>query len=816
MRLRLPLHAIALAAVLLFSACDTAQERAEKYYQSGLAYVQAGDIDRALVEFRNVFKLDGGHRGARIAYAEAERKRGNLAEAYSQYLRLVEQYPKDLDGLRALAEMASMNGQWSDADRFLKTAITVAPDDLSLQALKIFNDYGAAVEANDTGTVVATVKAARDLRQKAPNDLNLRKVIIDDLVRAQSLGEAQKELDAAIAIAPQERLLYAQRLSVLAALGDDAAVESGLIEMVNKFPAAPEMQDALLRWYLSRKEYDKAEAYLRSRIDPKSDDSDPEIELIRFLGQYRGPAAAIAELDKAIAGGKAQAVFRSARAGFRFDQGDHAGAIADMQEILKTATPSVETRAVKVGLARMQLAVGQEKEARALVDDVLAEDGGQVEATKMKAAWLIQDDKVADAISMLRSAIDANPRDAGLMTLLAQAYDRDGNHDLVRDMLASAVEASGRAPDESLRYAQLLASEGKLVPAEGVLIDALRIAPGDKSLLVPLGQIYVQIKDWSRAEAVAKDLESLGDASVAGDITDIRTAILDGQQKTDQAVTYLDQIASDKTANLDAKLAVLRNHLNNGRNDKALAFAAAMLSDDPGNLDLQFINASVQAMTGDTADAEKAYRAVLAQDPKRPVVWLALYRILLADPKRVDEAHALIDQALKAVPTSGELRWAKAGLLEGAGDIEGAIAIYEQLYKENSANPIIANNLASLLSSYRKDPDSLARAAVIARRLRGSGEPPYQDTYGWIAYQTGDYQGAVDELEKAAAAIQTDPTVQYHLAMAYLGANRNNDAAKQFQKVLALVPANDSRDFVISAKSELEKLNAAAVAKPSP
>ncbi|MGB5870825.1 MAG: tetratricopeptide repeat protein, partial [Albidovulum sp.] len=477
-----------LSVTLLVSACDTAQERAERYYQSGLTYLQAGDVERALVEFRNVFKLDGGHRDARVAYADAEYKRGNVREAYSQFLRLVEQYPNDLQGLKALADMAAANGQWVDAGKFIASGLAVDPGDVRLQALKIFNDYGQAVEANDAALQVAGVKAARALRETAPEELFLRKVIIDDLIRAQSLDAALVEIDSAIELAPQERLLYAQRLSILAALGKDADVEQGLIGMLAQFPDAPEMQEALVRWYLARKEYDKAEAYLRANIDPASDDAAPEVELVRFLGLYRGPEAAIAELDAAIEAGKSVSIFRSARAGFLFDLGDRNSAIAEMEDILKTETDANETRVIKVGLARMQLAVGNAVAARALVEDVLSEDSGQIEAVKLKATWLILGDQVGEAITLLRRAIDQNPRDADLMTLMAQAYERDGNRELMREMLAQAVDASGRAPAESLRHAQVLAGEDKLLAAETVLIEALRVSPGNKDLLVPLGR----------------------------------------------------------------------------------------------------------------------------------------------------------------------------------------------------------------------------------------------------------------------------------------------------------------------------------------
>lgn len=813
MLFRQHISAAALSALLLVSGCDTAKDRAEAYFQSGMEYLQAGDVERALVEFRNVFKLDGSHREARVAYAETELKRGNVREAYSQYLRLIEQYPDDVAGLKALAQMAAGNAQWEDANSFIASALALTPDDVALQSLRIYTDYGVAVESNDAGAVVSSVKAANDLRQKAPAELLLHKVIVDDLIRAQSFEKALTELDAAIKIAPTERLLYAQRLSIFAALGDDAAVETGLIDMVAKFPDSPEMHEALLRWYLSRKDYDKAEAYLRAQAAIPTEETTALIELIRFLGEFRGPDAAIAELDKAIAAGKSVPVFRSARAGFRFDRGDREGAVAEMEEILKTAEAGEETRTIKIGLARMQLAVGNSVAARALVEEVLVEDSGQTEALKLKASWLIQDDEVGDAVSILRDAIDQNPRDAGLMTLMAQAYERDGNRELMREMLSQAVEASGRAPAESLRYAQLLASENNLIAAEGIIIDSLRITPGDTSLLVPLGQIYVGLNDWSRADAVAKDLEALNDDRVKNDLTAIRAAILEGEKKTGEAISYLEQAASAEGAQLDAKMAVLRNHLDNGRLTEASAFAAQMLASDPENLDLQYINATVQAMTGKVADSEVTYRAILAKDKTRATVWLSLFRALSVDPARQDEAAKLLDEALAAVPDSGELRWAKAGMLETSGDIDGAITLYESLYKENSANPIVANNLASLLSNYRKDSDSLARAEVIARRLRGSDLPPYQDTFGWIAYQNNNFPEALAELEKAAVGLPDDPTVQYHLAMTYLALSRAKDAAAQFTKVIGMLPADDSREIAVSTRSELEKLKAAGVAE---
>ena len=86
---------------LALAGCDTAEERAEAHYQRGMALLAAGDADRALVEFRNVFKLDGEHIPARLAYAGVERERGETREAIGQYLRVADQDPANLEAQRA-------------------------------------------------------------------------------------------------------------------------------------------------------------------------------------------------------------------------------------------------------------------------------------------------------------------------------------------------------------------------------------------------------------------------------------------------------------------------------------------------------------------------------------------------------------------------------------------------------------------------------------------------------------------------------------------------------------------------------------------
>ena len=192
---------------------------------------------------------------------------------------------------------------------------------------------------------------------------------------------------------------------------------------------------------------------------------------------------------------------------------------------------------------------------------------------------------------------------------------------------------------------------------------------------------------------------------------------------------------------------------------------------------------------------------------------MALFRSVGSDPARQDEAGKVLEDAVTALPDAAELQWARAGLLERGGDVAGAIAVYEALYAKDSSNLIIANNLASLLSTHFDDAESLERAERIARRLRDSTVPPYQDTYGWIEFRRGHLDEALPAVESAAAALTDDPQVQYHLGMIYVALNRDAAALEQFDKALALVKEDDRRPFVTKSRAEVAKLAAKGVTK---
>ena len=109
-----------------------------------------------------------------------------------------------------------------------------------------------------------------------------------------------------------------------------------------------------------------------------------------------------------------------------------------------------------------------------------------------------------------------------------------------------------------------------------------------------------------------------------------------------------------------------------------------------------------------------------------------------------------------------------------------------------------ATRLASLITTFREDAESLERGHAIARRLRGSPVPAFADTYGWIELRRGNIDEAIAHLEPAARGLPDDPLVQYHLGMAYAAAGRRDEAVATLTRALEIAGDSPLPQFAIA------------------
>jgi predicted Zn-dependent protease len=795
------------AGLSIASACDTSEERAEEHYQAGLELLDEGDVNRALVEFRNVFQLNDKHQGARIAYARAQLERGNISEAYGHYLRLVENYPDNLEGQRALAELAVQSRNWPEAERYVTKAKELAPDDARVQSVDAAVSYFNALQDKDAEAQEAAVFKAQALVQQDESLRSARNIVIDDLVRKQDWYAALDAIDEALVLEPDDQDLYRMRIGILQKVGDLDGIGGQLRDLIERFPEERNVyKQALVRFLIARGQVDEAESFIRQDAEREGAEIEDRLLLISFLEQARGREAALEEVENMLASGLSdEPLIRSAQAKLNFQLGNVEEGIAQMEELVKDAERTDQTRRFEVDLARMMFLQNNAVGARALIETVLSEDPSQPDAIKLKANWLIDDDETGDAIVMLRDALNQSPEDAELMSLMARAYEREGNHDLSVEMLALAVQASGNAATESLRYANSLANDGKFVAAEGVLIDALRLAPQNISLLRALGNVYVAMEDWTRTDDVIAALEKQESSDAKRQAAELTAQKLSRQDRGEELTSMLENLKNDPEMGKNAEFALLRNRLQTEGPEAARDYLDELLAESPDEPALRFLNAGFLAGSGKPEEAESEFRALLSENPEYANVWIALYRLKLQTGDR-EGANEVLKEALDALPENGTLLWAQAGEHERAGDYDAAIQIYEDMYARNSNSLIVANNLASLLANNRTDDESLQRAYTVSRRLSDTDVPAFQDTYGWITFRRGSQEVALEYLRAAAEGLPNDVTVQYHLAVNLAALGMDQDALKQFQKVQTMIDPVNPPPFAAEVSDEIKRL----------
>ena len=802
----------AISLVLALAACESSEERAEKHYQTALSLMEEGDSARALIELRNVFNLNGQHKEARRLYAETVLEEGKTKEAYSQFLLLAEQYPDDVDANRELARIAVNSGSLDQAGRFLDVVLEGAPDDIEAQSMDTLVTYSEAVRNDDAVTRAKALERARELLDQDPSLVHVRQIVLNQLVQDRDWNALLDEAEAALEQSPDAIQIYRLKLGALEQLGETGQIETTLLEMNERFPEDATTAQMLVRWYLSQGKLDDAETWLRNQIDPDSASPSARLALLEFLSRLRGEPAALEEATRIENLSPRPTdveenfgTFASIRAGLLFRQGEQRPAMDRLEELI--ATPDMDAEEIdrmKVSLAQMREQTGNNVGARQLVEEVLARDATQIDALKMKAAWLIDSDETDQAIVNLRSALDQDPDDASVLTLLARAYERQGSRELMTDMLNRAVEASGRAPAESLRLANVLARDGQFRSAEDVLIEALRLSSNNVQLLSRLGAVHIEMEDWGRVEQDIARLRQLGEPAAVAAADDLKAKQLLRQRKTDDLLAFVEDTVGQDAG---GETSVIRTLVMTGQIPEALERSKALYEKEPENPVAQFLYASTLTYVQNDAEALPIFEALVEQEPGLIAAWTSIYGIH-SRAQEEDKALAALKTAEEANPDNLNLKWLRAGYLEQAGRPDEAIEIYETAYAMNSNQPVIANNLASLLSTTRDDAESLERAHTVARRLRDLDVPAFMDTYGWIAFRRGDLNDAERHLVKAAQRLPNDPSVQYHVGSLYVAQGLTDKAREALGRAKTLLDEGAQgypglADKVAAAQAEL-------------
>ena len=783
-------------ALIQLAACSSPENRAQGYYEHGKQLMASHEDKRAAIEFLNAVKYNRKLLPAWESLAQVEEQTHNWGGLAGALRGILELKPDDMAARLKLGRLLLVGGAYDDALKLVNEVKEPDGQNADLLALKA----SILFKLKDAAGAVKDAQAALKLDPKNVGAMFV--LASDDLAR----GDAKSAL--AILDSPAvtdskapEIGVELFKLRIFEQTQQLPQAEVLLKKLIQAHPKELSFKKELIRLYLFQHRNADAEKEQRAIVaaDPKN--SQAQLDLVRMLGATQGPGVAQQQLESLIKAGGDVFPYQIALAQVKFGQGDFAGSVALLLDLIKDPNASPDhVVAAQLQLAQMYLAKGRTDEADALVSAVLAKDARNIAGLKLRASIEMNRGQLEKAIADLRQALNDQPRAADLMLMLAVAYERNGTIDLAEKEFADAMQVSNYNPTVSLNYVAFLQRRGNIEHAEDVLTDLASRWPKNIQVLSALAQIKLARQEWGPAQQLAQTIKRLSANPTAAD--EILGAALAGENKYDESIAAWQNAYASEPNATQPMYALVRTYLRAQQPDKAVTFLQSVLKASPDNPEAYVLLGSVQLSQKKLDQAKQNFQTAIQKAPTSTIGYRALADLYLLQKDDAD-AIKVTREGLKQQPNSFVLRLALAGGLERSGDYEGAISEYEGLFKQDPGSIIVANNLASLLADYRTDKASLDRAKALAAVLQKSPLPQFKDTLGWVSYRQGDYKAALPLLETAATALPGLPLVHYHLGMTYVAVGQTGKAAEQFKTALKAAPDKDLQDEI---QTELAKI----------
>lgn len=798
---RIRIGLIAGASALALMAFDTAEERAQAHYYRGVELIETGDDVKAQLEFRNALKLNKDHLQARYEFAKSLRRTENIRGAVGQLLAVIDIDENFVPARLDLGEIFLLANRPDDAERHISAAMKLAPDNPRARAMM------ATVEFKRGETEKALERADGVLRED-PGNITARLVRTAYAMDKGELAEAMAEVNRGLERNPEDLSLNVVKLGIAEQLKDPGPIGEQLQVLVELFPETNQFRTSYGQWLMSEGRVDEAEAQFRALADNNAEDPNWTLDLARFLASVKGRDAARKELEARIASDHPHAEYQFALAALDIGDGDEESAVDRLRGVASASGDTADGFKARIEIARYLIRNDRRDEAFAEIDYVLEKDPRNVDALGIRAARFIESDRPDLAIEDLRTALDSSPEDVRLLQLLATAYQRSGNRELAMERLAQAATVSKFEPKATMRYVQELLTEGKTEVVESLLRDALQVHPDNRDFKIAYAQRRLAKEDWREVQRVGEELRAVDAADPAADR--LLAASLVGQKMFSESIDVLSgAVEQSGGQDVGAMLSLVRTYIAAGQVDEAQQYLDQFIAENPGNPAGLVLLGSLQAARGMLDEAEASFLQVIEKAPETGIAYASLANIY---QRRGDEGKAL-DQIRSGLEQTGNdnLRLALAMRLEAAGDIDGAIEAYEELYKRRADSAIVANNLASMLAEHRADdPAQLERAINIAQRFQNAGNPYMQDTYGWLLHLQGKDDKAVTHLRSAAEQLKENGVVQMHAGIVYEKLGQTDRAYDHLASAVAIAEKQPYRgaDDARAALARVEKIRA--------
>lgn len=468
------------------------------------------------------------------------------------------------------------------------------------------------------------------------------------------------------------------------------------------------------------------------------------------------------------------------------DEGDTGHALKVLSSIPDSA------RSAKL-YAALGAAYEQRKDYKSAIDaykHAIVLDRDNLDSIRGLAENYLNDGQLDNALEQYKVIADSNPEDAQTYIRIAEIYRRQGKYDQALENLKRADTLVPDTMDVPYSMAAVYQAQGRYDDAIKLLQDLLKKTEkaetggsqadrNNRAIFVErLGMIYREQQNYPLAVETFRKMLLLGDDNARSGYQEIIDTYREAKQWPQATATAKEAVQKmpedhDLRMVLDAQLA------DTGQVDQSVADIRSMLKGGPEDRDAYVRLGIIFTRAKRWNDALEALAKAeqLSGKAEEKAYVLFLRGDLYQRQKMFDQAETEFRKVLATTPPSDPQAAATLNYL-GYMNADRGVKLEESLNLIKQAVSFEPNN------------------------------PAYLDSLGWAYFKLGKFDLAEENLNKAAAHMSSDPTVQEHLGDLYqktgrlkLAANHWDRAVQEWNKT---IPAEQDSDAFAKVQQKLD------------
>jgi tetratricopeptide (TPR) repeat protein len=762
---------------VLGSGCSKAT-RAARYIEKANGYFEAGQFEKAEIEYLNALRLDAGNALVIRRLGAIYFDQGRLRPAFTFLKKAKDINPEDLDNRAKLAAVLNSVGQREKGREELIPILAKEP--AHVEAIHFL-----AETAVTPGDIRETRERLQKLRQQAGEKAVFH--VAEGLLclRETNMTAAEQSFKQAVALDAKMATAYLGLGAIYWRTNDLAGAERMFKTAQELSPTRSPRQ---LQWvdFKTRTGTGREAKPFLEQLVKKAPDFIPALNRLaelEFADNKTNECSA--HISKALALDPENYDARALLGRLRLAQGQPGQAVKEFER-LRSLYPGLAQAHYQLALA--YLVTQDPGKAIASLQQSLTLNTNLYEAAILLADLKTRQGDAAGAIGLLSDIVKRRPNDERAHYFLANAYRASGRVDDALNVYRGLTRTFPKNPRAFVLIASILRQQNKPTEARKALEDALTVAPNSPAAVAQL--VELDLLDNNYAGALQRVQAALEKNPKAAELRFLEAKVHLGRGDTSQAEAALRKSVELAPDFREAYMALAQILIKTKKPDLALEELGKGLVKNPKDTGTLMMMGMLYEAKSDFAKARDTYEKLLGINPQFSPALNNLAYIYAVRFKQVDKGFEIAQKARQLLPNDPATADTMGWITYLRGDYAGALPLLQESVEKLPNEPEVQYHLG--MAHYTMGHEELARAALQAAVQSTNEFMGKDEARQKLVVLNGEAGRPVSEiiqaLEKSLAQYPNDVALMLRLGPLYEQTGQLRKAQDVSEKALKVNP----------------------------